>query len=312
MKQLFFYCFTFQLAFHFAGQAQTIPDFQTTFYFEDAIGNRDSIIVGYDELASDCQDEDFGEITLTAPFDSTFEVRAAVYAPPVLCRSDLGKKVITKSGITWQNCPSMNTVIFYTHAKYWPVTVRWDSLVFSTDYCRSSSAILDHVTEEVAGPIPANQIPPYFACLSVQSAASFTLPRDTLLDDWSPVSIEKEVESLGMQTIYGLRFHYTFEGGYSPCFWVTTPTEHPITSSPDIQLFPNPTTGQVTITGLQGHAWQQLLVLDSQGRMLEQFAAPQEGLSLELRGRASGLYFLCFMDREGRKVVRKVVLHSTP
>jgi len=57
--------------------AQQTPQFQITLQFEDAIGNKDSIIVGYDETASSDQlNTQFGEVLIDTPFDSVFEVRA--------------------------------------------------------------------------------------------------------------------------------------------------------------------------------------------------------------------------------------------
>jgi hypothetical protein len=45
-------------------------------WFEGAIGNRDTIWVGSDVAASSQQIKpQFGEVELTAPFDSVFEVR---------------------------------------------------------------------------------------------------------------------------------------------------------------------------------------------------------------------------------------------
>lgn len=50
--------------------------FEATIWFEDAAGNRDSIVVGYDTLATEDIDPAFGEAEITSPFDSVFEVRA--------------------------------------------------------------------------------------------------------------------------------------------------------------------------------------------------------------------------------------------
>ncbi|MCB0375492.1 MAG: hypothetical protein KDD04_06205, partial [Sinomicrobium sp.] len=59
-----------------AAHSQQTAQFETTLYFEDAVGNRDSVIVGYDTLATHDIDPEFGEQELVSPFDSVFEVRA--------------------------------------------------------------------------------------------------------------------------------------------------------------------------------------------------------------------------------------------
>ncbi len=53
-----------------------IPSFQMPIYFEDAKGNKDSIVVGFDESADYTKiDSLFGEDELLTPFDSVFDVR---------------------------------------------------------------------------------------------------------------------------------------------------------------------------------------------------------------------------------------------
>jgi hypothetical protein len=52
---------------------QKIPNFLTTFYFVDAIGNKDSIEVGFDLTANHGNNPQFGEITDISSFDSVFD-----------------------------------------------------------------------------------------------------------------------------------------------------------------------------------------------------------------------------------------------
>jgi hypothetical protein len=54
------------------GYAQNAPYFEMPIYFEDGIGNKDTIVVGYDLYAQNCN-----SIIETTPMDSVFEVRAA-------------------------------------------------------------------------------------------------------------------------------------------------------------------------------------------------------------------------------------------
>jgi hypothetical protein len=67
--------FTFAWLIWFSGFCQT-PMYQADFYFQDAIGNRDTITIGYDTTANGEYNPQFGEINLSQPFDSVFEVRA--------------------------------------------------------------------------------------------------------------------------------------------------------------------------------------------------------------------------------------------
>ncbi|MCF8417129.1 MAG: hypothetical protein K9G40_12865, partial [Crocinitomicaceae bacterium] len=52
-------------------------EFSFELYFEDALGNKDTLILGYDSNATNGIDPLFGELNMTGqPWDNTFEVRA--------------------------------------------------------------------------------------------------------------------------------------------------------------------------------------------------------------------------------------------
>jgi hypothetical protein len=72
------YLFIALIAFLGCGlSAQPVaPMRQTTFYFEDAVGNRDTIVVGADRASNEEYNPQFGELDLPGSFDSVFEVRA--------------------------------------------------------------------------------------------------------------------------------------------------------------------------------------------------------------------------------------------
>ncbi len=58
---------------------QAQEEFSFQLFFEDSMGNRDTIIIGYDELATDSIDTILGEVNiLTQNWDSVFEVRCSV------------------------------------------------------------------------------------------------------------------------------------------------------------------------------------------------------------------------------------------
>jgi len=52
-------------------------EFSFELYFEDAVGNRDTLVLGYDENATDTIDSGFLEIDISGSiWNNTFEVRA--------------------------------------------------------------------------------------------------------------------------------------------------------------------------------------------------------------------------------------------
>ena len=101
------------------------PMIKFDLYFEDAIGNRDTVTYGFDSLASENINPAFGEFNLRyTAFDSVFEVRGA-----------------DKSGYQFQSNPivagylsnfcDVYPIVKYQsmviYPKHWPVTIRWGS-----------------------------------------------------------------------------------------------------------------------------------------------------------------------------------------
>lgn len=75
MKKQILYLLFILLTFQGFSQSLT-PEFEFELYFEDAAGNKDTLIIGYDENATDSIDTSFGEINLiNQPWSSdNFEV----------------------------------------------------------------------------------------------------------------------------------------------------------------------------------------------------------------------------------------------
>lgn len=114
--------------------AQQIPEFKTSFYFTDRLGNRDSVEVGFDRRAynsADSVDVVFGETDIsTKPFNKVLDVRVGYPG-----------SVHTKIGIfMMKKCDSSRRVIpgIMLRAQNFPVTMNWDRSAFN-DPCLASS-----------------------------------------------------------------------------------------------------------------------------------------------------------------------------
>jgi hypothetical protein len=105
------------------------PQIKFELWFEDALGNKDTVTMGFDTLSEGFIEAKWGETQLRGiPFDSILEVRGA-----------------DKSGYYHQTNPSVQyydpiwcttypiskyqSVVIY--AKHWPVTITWDSTYFA-------------------------------------------------------------------------------------------------------------------------------------------------------------------------------------
>ncbi|HCS19283.1 MAG TPA: hypothetical protein DIW47_01765 [Bacteroidetes bacterium] len=110
--------------------------FQFQMYFEDAVGNKDTITLGYDANGTALIDPSFGEVDIIGiPLDSTFDVRIsnARY-------NQINPTFQTKKQIVADSCSGwwFHAVSIEIHSKNWPVTASWDSALFNAD-CREGS-----------------------------------------------------------------------------------------------------------------------------------------------------------------------------
>ncbi|MBP9187081.1 MAG: T9SS type A sorting domain-containing protein [Bacteroidia bacterium] len=121
-----------------SAQAQ---QFSFQMYFTDAIGNKDTLTLGYDLLATDSIDTMLGESNIiTKPIDSGLDVRIT---DEWKNRERLNKPGTfhTKKQFVFYNCSTdyYNRVqTIDIHTKHWPVTATWDSSLFA-DTCRNGS-----------------------------------------------------------------------------------------------------------------------------------------------------------------------------
>ncbi len=118
--------------------AQDIPEFEMPLYFKDAIGNLDTLIVGYDVNAtSSTLNPNFGEVALTEPFDSVFEVRALHSAD---WDYQMSKKIIAHyDHPTSYPCGISNSIYIPVMIKHLPLLVSWNHDLLNASICRSET-----------------------------------------------------------------------------------------------------------------------------------------------------------------------------
>ena len=111
--------------------------FSFQMYFVDAIGNKDTITLGYDLNATDSIDAAFGEVNIiSTPLDTNLDVRIT----NTWWDSSSPISFHTKKQIIYNYCNSFSIGIqpinIFTH--HWPVTATWDNTLFN-DSCRYGS-----------------------------------------------------------------------------------------------------------------------------------------------------------------------------
>ena len=110
-----------------------LEEFSLTIFAEDALGNKDSIILGYHTDADDSINQEFGEIELNGiPYDSVFEARAALYDyndsayPFHYPTTSESKKLIRQHGCELYIGES-NASMLSIKSKNLPITLTWDA-----------------------------------------------------------------------------------------------------------------------------------------------------------------------------------------
>lgn len=275
------------------GVAQVVPQYQTIIYFEDAVGNTDSVIMGFDTLATSGIDPIFGETEITAPFDSVFEVRAGTFLG--LDREKTSKIIIESSEPIYplnisHGCYTGTPAFIYIWAKYQPVTVTWDKSEFLEDICVRGSLLSNHYADELTDPydwefFPQNE----YYCMGVDSAWTIDISAAAIegaqVD--GAVSIEKEVEGMGVQQIYGLRFFpsptFTY---WTPCYFVTS-IEEVNHKARTISIFPNPTDDYFSVVLPTGEEVKMIEIWNIHGKRVKNI---QSVTKIDVSDLPSGIY----------------------
>jgi hypothetical protein len=122
------------------GHLISAQEFSFQLKFEDAIGNVDTLILGYDINATDSVDLEFGEINIIAnEFDSIFDVRVTDELDARSWWFDSIGNYHLKKQIIKKNCDWWPTVISIDiKCNHWPVTSSWDSSLFN-EFCKNGS-----------------------------------------------------------------------------------------------------------------------------------------------------------------------------
>jgi hypothetical protein len=114
------------------GQAFSFP-----IVFEDAIGNKDTLVLGYDVNATDSIDEAFGEINIIGtPLDSLFDIRVS----DAFWKGGSATFHTKKQIIPASSCTGSSLITIDFKCVNWPVTASWDNSVFD-DTCREGSVL---------------------------------------------------------------------------------------------------------------------------------------------------------------------------
>lgn len=265
---------------------------ETKLFFEDGIGNKDSITIGHDIEANKDFNPDFGEINIKdLPWDSVFEVRAShneaahnLASPKVLSKKIIGA---TEAGLhPTYNCLFVREPLkAFVKIKAMPLKISWDSTRHS-GFCNKKDFLTPHILPLIFPnwfDDPEFIENPSFVCLSEKQSFiidNFTKNTNGFVDYILDVQNDGSID-----TIYGLLISFRTESSSnSPCSG-TVNVFDVVAQELAIKMFPNPTSNFINFESTESLKWE---LFDFQGRLLK---FGQEHI-IDIQDFKDGLYIL--------------------
>lgn len=273
--------------------AQSTPRFQMPLYFEDAVGNRDTIVVGYDANGSfDTLNPQFGEYAISTPFDSIFEVRAAHAIDPP---HTLSKKIISHyEGGGGDTCFASAGVEIFIQAKYLPITISYDTTLVNSSFCHRNMILSpDMYIFLFQYWWDARE----YYCMSHTAMVvdTFTHPGVTT-GGW--LSRSFEVEGQGLKELPG----YYWVVKYIGICQNQVSTAAPVGERPALTLAPNPANDVLQVNWPTPFSGQLEVVSATGGRgVLHQSVRQSVSTEISVAQLPAGLYFLSVSGADGQR-----------
>lgn len=256
--------------------------FEIPIFFEDSAGNRDSLVLGYDQAATYGIDPPFGEIDLIdSSFSSAFEIRAAIYDYwewPTLPRTLESKKMMIPY-ICFDSSyfDEANSIMVVIKCDHWPITISWNNEIFQ-EGC-------NHI--DIIDCTPGGW---FDVCGGGHPYTILEMPLVDIASYYdSEFKITNESDTLG-----ALFFRFYNDFGSS----VIDPSFRK-----DIKLYPNPTLGSVHLD-YPIHVDDKLFMTDIFGRSIPFTHFNQE---IDLTKASDGLYILSVRLHAGGFIVKKIL-----
>ncbi len=295
--------------------AQLQPMFQTGIYFEDAIGNKDTIIVGFDTLATGDYNPNFGEVDITIPFDSIFEVRAAhlddfgwgnqQYA--------LSKKVIgfAENYINLPSCYSGSTILLFVKAKHLPIKISWNQDLFSGG-CLNATFFTPDRMYQMVNPLDWFDMPSIrYECTSTVNSLEIFLGKQYKAPMEIPYIAKRKVlgSMNAVDSIYGVSLDFGNDWIFSPCSLVSVDEEPFVKTDNQTKVFPNPAIDKLTIQNKDKVVATNFSVYDQIGKRILYFNNDQNNSekNLDIEHFPPGVYYVVQQIKNGETRVNKWV-----
>lgn len=263
--------------------AQKTPIFEAFLYFEDAIGNKDTLVIGYDTASqNDRIYPEFGEVWINTPLDSIFEVRAFHVDD---FSQKMSKKIIggcEKTG--GAPCYGSAGARIVVSAKHPPIKIRYDSTQFGIGSCQEHAIISpDYLMYFIENWWEAD----LYYCMCSTSTITYDLNFQG-----QKFEVEAEVEGKGTMTLPGLFWVLRFWGPCPNLLSSPFPSQPP---SLQLSISPNPITECAELQfSVERSGTVRMGLFDLLGKMVQMRTVSATSgtntLDMDLQGLSAGAY----------------------
>lgn len=303
----FWKVFFLSCSFFYLEKVSAQEVFSFSLFLEDAQGNKDTLTIGYDDLASDEMDNSFGEFSiLNEPWENELDARIGdrYYSiwngEPTWINENsyLTKKQILKSYCIDTFFSSRITIQF--HTTHYPLKLKWDKSLFQNQACHQNSVFfgaLDNIHfDALMGDLLAFQdsiiIQPFTASQLGAEEKLYTFFQLPHVDTLTPFYALHSYESAGKE-IGAIQFQ----------FYRTNLLQNADLPTEKQRVFPNPTNGGVHISNNIKLDFVHVYTLD--GSLVFRSENPASNF-IDLSELENGIYFVQW----NQTAVEKVVLNK--
>lgn len=274
---------------------------ETKLFFEDGLGNKDSITLGHDLNANSTYNPDFGEVNIKdQPWDSVFEVRAshnvganAHTQPEVLSKKIIGR---ANGGLhPIYNCLFIReTLKFFVRVKHYPLKISWNSEDYH-DFCNAKNYMTPHISP-FANPLwfqdTINSSKEDYACMYNE--------HEYVLEDLSKYKyinfVLDTISESQLDTIHGFLLNFEINlSDFSPCQG-TVGVKEQNQNELLVNIYPNPANSVINLEVSDNLSWE---IYDIQGKLLKRGDAK----TIDIADIKNGLYIL--QARTDKAIVMK-------
>lgn len=296
---------------------QNQPFFLTTMYFEDAVGNIDTIEVGYD-TAGGKFNKDWGEVLNNSPFDSIFDVRAVHYneffdrepnGPYYLIQ----KRIVGEAeNITNFPCTIGKGILFFIKSKFQPVTIRLkDSLDFLKVSCKNQNWSFFTPDNLYSRLLPAEWLRthPRYGCIN--DGPYIFYPNPIVRPEFEdPYFLIHPSEGIPQDSIFGVALGSGFKSYWCDPTFVGVEERLEVDGNLSyFRLYPNPAKNYINIQNILNLSIRTISIYNSNGLLIDRnyTETERQKITLPLDKYVSGVYFVRVNYLNGNQSLEKFI-----